>query len=46
MEQATKDCISLGLEPLEALGFSTEDELLDALVPLMEEINIEHILLT
>tara|TARA_Y100001968_G_C18722152_1_gene420643 strand:+ start:351 stop:494 length:144 start_codon:yes stop_codon:yes gene_type:complete len=35
---------SIGIEPLEVLGFSTEQELEDALIPLMEEIKPEGII--
>ncbi len=45
MENLTKDLCSLGLQPLDALGFNSEEELLDALVPLMDEIEIEQVLI-
>ncbi len=35
---------SLGLEPLEVLGFQTEKELEAALVPLMQEKEIEKLI--
>ena len=37
MSQETDYICSLGLEPIDVLGFSTEDELLEALNPLMKE---------
>ncbi len=45
MQELKKDLCSLGLEPLDLLGFTSEEELLDALVPLMQEIDIENVLL-
>ena len=39
------DTNSLGIEPLEVLGYSTEEELLEALVPLMEEIKTNEIIM-
>ncbi len=44
MTQEILDVHSLGIESLETLGFHTEEELLDALVPLMEEIDLENVL--
>ena len=37
MDTKIKDLCSLGLEPMDVLGFCSEEELLDALVPLMDE---------
>ncbi len=37
MNEETTDLCSLGLESLDKLGFSSEEELYDALVPLMDE---------
>ncbi len=45
MDDVKQDLCSLGLEPLDVLGFSSEEELLDALVPLMDEIEIDHVLI-
>ncbi len=44
MSKQIQDLYSLGIEPLDVLGFETEEELLDALVPLMQEIDMEDIL--
>ena len=41
MNTTTKDLCSLGLEPLDVLGFSSEEELIDALLPLMDETDFE-----
>ena len=40
MTQQIQDLYSLGIEPLDVLGFQTEEELLDALIPLMQELDI------
>ena len=46
MNNTTKDLCSLGLEPLDVLGFCSEEELLDALVPLMDEVDfVEEVLI-
>ncbi len=42
MDQSTEDFLSLGLQPLELLGFKTEVELQEALVPLMDEVEVEE----
>ena len=39
MDSTTNDLCSLGLEPIDVLGFNSEEELLDALVPLMDELD-------
>ncbi len=44
MSDHIQDMYSMGIEPLDVLGFKTEEELLDALLPLMEEIDMEEIL--
>ena len=44
MTQQIQDLFSLGIEPLDVLGFQTEEELLDALIPLMQEIDIQDVL--
>ena len=43
MSEQIQDLYSLGIEPLDVLGFQTEDELLDALLPLMQEIDINDV---
>ncbi|KGG15327.1 MULTISPECIES: hypothetical protein [unclassified Prochlorococcus] len=37
MEDKTQDLASLGTQTVEALGFNSEEELIKALKPLMEE---------
>ena len=37
MEETIEDVTSLGLESLDVLGFQSEEELFNALQPLMEE---------
>ena len=44
MSEQIQDLYSLGIEPLDVLGFQTEDELLDALLPLMQEIELQDVL--
>ena len=44
MSDQIDDLYSLGIEPLDVLGFKTEEDLLDALTPLMNEIEIDDIL--
>ena len=44
MTEQIQDLCSLGIEPLDVLGFSTEEDLLDALLPLMQEIEIQDVL--
>ncbi len=40
MDKEIDDLYSLGLEPFDILGFGNEQELMDALVPLMLETDI------
>ena len=44
MTEQIQDLYSLGIEPSDVLGFRTEEELLDALLPLMQEIDLHEIL--
>ena len=44
MTEQIQDLYSLGIEPLDVLGFDTEEDLLDALLPLMQEIDIQDVL--
>ncbi len=44
MTQQIQDLYSLGIEPSDVLGFQTEEELLDALIPLMQELDLEDVL--
>ena len=44
MPEPILDLYSLGIEPLDVLGFETEDDLLNALLPLMQEIELEDVL--
>ena len=39
------DLSSLGLMPMDEMGFKSEEELLDALVPLMQELELEEVLI-
>ena len=41
MTKQIDDICSLGIEPLDSLGFQSEEDLLDALLPLMDEIDLE-----
>ena len=38
------DSYSMGTEPIEVLGFKSESELEEALIPLMQEIEPDHLL--
>ena len=40
----TPEVCSIGTEPLEILGFKTEKELEEALIPLMQEIEYEGLI--
>jgi len=42
MSQSIEDIYSLGLEPIDVLGFSSEEELLEALGPLMNDKEIKE----
>ena len=44
MTEQIQDLCSLGIEPSDVLGFHTEEDLLDALLPLMQEIDIQDVL--
>ncbi len=45
MTEQISDLYSLGIEPSDVLGFQTEEELLDALIPLMQELEIQDVLI-
>ena len=44
MTEQIQDLYSLGIEPSDVLGFQTEEQLLDALIPLMQELDIQDAL--
>ncbi|KGG13847.1 MULTISPECIES: hypothetical protein [Prochlorococcus] len=44
MHQQFEDKASLGNDSVEDLGFESEEDLLDALIPLMQELDLEDML--